>query len=351
MFKVYGRNPRREDLAKIKLSPNYKGDHFGNRQPTRVMAEESSFFKALINFLNKPKNVSPSAALPSVRTDLSSPVSGASLVWFGHSSYLIRVAGRNILVDPVFSGHASPFSFAVKTFAGSNEYQAADMPLIDLLILTHDHYDHMDYETLIKLMPRIFHICTPLGVGSHLRYWGFDKEKITELDWFQNTQPYPELKITCTPGRHFSGRGLKRAKTLWGSFVIEAEGKKIFAGGDSGYADHFREIGEKYGPFDLAVLEAGQYNTTWPEIHMMPEECVKAALDLQAASLMPVHWAKFALAFHAWNEPIERVSSAAAKTSLRLCTPMIGEVLPIGSACETMAWWRQEALETHMPVV
>ncbi len=340
MFKALGQNPRGEDLLKIRSSENYREGAFENLEPTRVMTEEGSMMKALLNFLNKPANVSPKNPVPHVRTDLSGMLPEATVVWFGHSSYFIHLGGKNILVDPVFSGHASPFSFAVKNFAGSNAYAAGDMPLIDLLIITHDHYDHFDYQTLMALKPRVFNICTTLGVGSHLRYWGFDPRIIRELDWWEHYEPFSGMEVTCTPARHFSGRTLQRAQTLWGAFVLEVAGTRLFLGGDSGYGSHFKEIGKK-GPFDLVILETGQYNTQWPQIHMMPEESVIAAVDLGAQCLLPVHWAKFALAFHAWNDPIKRVVSAAARVGMSVATPMIGEPFIIGGACPDRHWWEE----------
>ena len=200
----------------------------------------------------------------------------------------------------------------VKAFDGSDIYTVDDFPEIDFLILTHDHYDHLDYKTIKKLKPKVKTIYCSLGLSSHLIYWGFNENIITEMDWWQTNKMADDMTLTAAPARHFSGRGLKRYKTLWSSFILKTSSYNLYLGGDSGYDSHFKEIGEKYGPFDIAILESGQYNTAWPLIHMMPEQTVQAALDLKAKVLLPVHWGKFTLAMHPWNEPVQRVLKAAA---------------------------------------
>lgn len=340
MLKIFGKNPSGKELEKVKRSANYKNGAFQNLSKTRVMAEDTSFFKAFAKFINKPKDNVPPGRLPSVRTDLSHPDPEKNLVtWFGHSSYLIQIRGKNILIDPVFSGNASPFTFAVKSFAGSDVYNADDMPIIDLLILTHDHYDHLDYKTIIRLKQKTRLICTSLGVASHLIYWGYEETRIIEFDWWDKNEILPGIELTATPARHFSGRLFARGKTLWSSFVLKTASHTLFIGGDGGYDAHFKLIGDKYGPFDLALLEAGQYNTSWPEIHMMPEETVQAAIDLKAKVLLPVHWAKFSLALHNWNEPVRRLLQAAKLSGLKVTTPMIGEPVIIDEYYPDKDWW------------
>ncbi len=337
---VFGKVPSGERLVRIRQSSNYANASFQNIHPTPVMAEDSSFWKTLRSYANKPKDTSPPAPLPFVQTDLQQLPSAVPLIiWFGHSSYLIRINGLNILVDPVFSNHAAPFSFMVKAYPGANTYLAADMPEIDLLVQTHDHYDHLDYETILALKPRIKKIVTGLGTGSHFEYWGYDKSVITELDWWERGSQLPGIELTATPGRHFSGRGITRGKTQWASFVLKTPEQAIFIGGDSGYDTHFKEIGSQYGPFDLAVLECGQYNAHWKYIHMMPEETAQAAVDLKAKMLLPVHWAKFTLALHPWDEPIKRVVKKAAELNQRITTPKIGEPVLLGKSYPTSNWW------------
>jgi len=340
MLAIFGSNPKGKHLERLKQSPNYKKNGFENLSPTPVMAKDGSYTKMLRDYFNRSKNTAPPFALPSVKTDLKNikdaePV----IVWFGHSSYFIRINNKNILVDPVFSGSASPISFMVKSFAGSDVYTPGDFPEIDVLIITHDHYDHLDYKTILELKPKIRSVYCSLGVGAHLALWGFDENSITEMDWWQSQKIDTGLSLTTAPGRHFSGRGLTRAKTLWSSFVLRAGIYNLFLGGDSGYDVHFKEIGNRFGPFDIAMLESGQYNTSWPYIHMMPEETVQAAIDLKAKVLMPVHWGKFTLAFHEWNDPVKRVLAKAAELKLAVTTPMIGEPVVLDVSYPDKHWW------------
>ncbi|WP_246085421.1 MBL fold metallo-hydrolase [Solitalea koreensis] len=291
-------------------------------------------------FFNRPKSVSPPKPLPNVKTDLKSICSEKPvIIWFGHSSYLMHIKGVNILVDPVFSGSASPMPFLIKAFPGSNAYSVEDLPQIDLLIITHNHYDHLDKKTVKELKHKVNAIYTPLGVGNDLERCIIKEEKITELDWWNSSKMNNEIEIIATPARHFSGRGLKRGESLWASFVLNIFGYNIYLGGDSGYDTHFKKIGQQYGPFDLAVLECGQYNTAWPFIHMAPEETVQASIDLNAKVLLPVHWAKFALAYHDWDEPIKRITKIAAEKNVDIITPMIGEPVTITEHYTNSTWW------------
>lgn len=340
--KIFGKTPSGERLKRIAQSPHYKGGVFQNREPTQVLREDASFLRMIRNYYNKPVTVKPAAPLPFVKTDLRQPAGEKPLItWFGHSSYFIRSKELNILVDPVFSGHASPFQFFGSAFEGSDVYTTDDFPPIDLLIITHDHYDHLDYLTVIKLFPAVQQVVTPLGVGAHLEYWGMNPEKIAELDWWQSLALRPGVAITATPARHFSGRMFARGKTLWASFVLKLPGYQLFIGGDSGYDAQFKRIGEAHGPFDLAILECGQYGDDWPSIHMKPEETVQAALDLQARVLMPVHWGKFVLSLHPWNEPVKRVVAAAERAGLPVVTLRIGGTYRVGDEVEKDEWWER----------
>lgn len=343
LFRSFGKKPHGEHLAAIQKSGNYKNGAFDNMEPTTMMREDISMAKISVAFFKKPKSVKPDFILPSQKSDLKNLPDVPSIVWFGHSSYLIKVDGKHILVDPVFSGHASPFSFSVKAFKGTNICSVDDLPFIDMLIITHDHYDHLDYKTVLKLKTKVKHIYTSLGVASHLRYWGIPNEQITELGWEDNVKTNDGFSLTATPARHFSGRGFTRAKTLWASYVLQTKEHKFFIGADSGYGKHFKEIGEKHGPFDIVMLECGQYNDWWPQIHMQPEETVQAAIDLNAKRLFPVHWAKFALAFHPWNESIERVTKKASEFGIPVVTPMLGQTLEIDKSFEKNFWWRNES--------
>lgn len=340
IFKAFGNNPTGDDLQTIEASSNYRKGIFQNLSNTEALVKGASFIKIMWRYFTKPGNTRPPGILPSVKTDILS-LNGDNpvILWFGHSSYFIHWKGRNVLIDPVFCGYASPFSFTGKSFKGSDIYTSADFPDIDILLLTHDHYDHLDYKTILKLQSKTKTICTSLGVGSHLRYWGVDPAMITEFDWWDSKSIDGDIELISVPARHFSGRSFTRNKTLWSSYILKAGGYRIYIGADSGYDSHFRMIGEKYGPFDIALLESGQYNDYWPFIHMMPEETVQAAVDLNAKVLFPVHWGKFALGLHPWDEPIKRVIAKANELNVRLTTPMIGEPVILDSSYPQEHWW------------
>jgi L-ascorbate metabolism protein UlaG (beta-lactamase superfamily) len=339
-IRITGKLPSGKRKQRIVASPNYKNGAFQNLSPTPMKPEGVSYWKMMREFFKKHPETQPSKSIPAVTTDLAAlDGSDPVIVWFGHSSYLIRIAGRNFLVDPVFSGNAAPLSWMVKAFPGSNHYKAEQMPAIDYLILTHDHYDHLDFKTIRKLKSKIGRVVCSLGVGSHLNHWGIDDSMITEMDWWQSELLEKNITLTAAPARHFSGRGIKRGQTLWSSFILKTAEHNIYLGGDSGYDNHFKEIGNRFGPFDLAILEAGQYNTMWPFIHMMPEEMVQAAVELRAKAILPVHWGKFRLSMHPWNEPVKRVLTKAAELNMPVITPMIGEPVIVNGNYHTGRWW------------
>jgi len=341
----FGKAATGDRLERIKNSPNYRNGKFQNLSYTPDIKEGVSYYTVMKDFFfNKSKRSRPAHILPSVKTDLHalSPDKNV-MVWFGHSSYFLQTDGKKILVDPVFSEHASPVKLTTKSFKGSDVYTAADIPVIDYLFITHDHYDHLDYETIIQLKPKIKKVITGLGTGAHLERWGIDKNSIIEKDWNEEVVLDPGFIVNTTAGRHFSGRGFKRNGALWMSFMLTTPGMKIFLGGDSGYDTHFKDIGNKFGPFDLAILECGQYNEYWKYIHMMPEEVVQAALDLQAQVLMPVHWSKFSLALHAWDDPIMRVTKESERKNVAIINPMIGEEVDLKKTGIYANWWKNVA--------
>jgi L-ascorbate metabolism protein UlaG (beta-lactamase superfamily) len=338
--KQFGKDPSGERLERIRHSPNAAGGIFRNRNHTPTLPDGVTYRMILRAYLKKKEPAKPAHPLVSVKTDLKELHSEKPvIIWFGHSSYLIRIDGKTILVDPVFSGHASPFSFNVKSYNGSNTYTVDDLPELDLVLITHDHYDHLDYETIVKLKDKTKQFYTSLGVGAHLAHWGIDERKIAEFDWWDEKAFTDRITFIAAPARHFSGRTFTRGKTLWASYILQTPSYRLFLGGDSGYDTHFAEIGDKFGPFDLAILECGQYNEFWPFIHMMPEETAQAAIDLKAKVLMPVHWAKFTLSLHKWDDPVKRVVPAAARLQLPITTPMIGEPVIIGGSYPTSKWW------------
>ena len=338
----FGKAANGERLKRILQSPNFKNGKFQNQSFTPNLAEDVGVFEVLQDVLfNRSHRNKPLGLLPSRKTNLLILDPGKDvLVWFGHSSYFMQIDGKRIVVDPVFSGNASPFSFMVQSFKGSDIYTPDEIPDIDFLFITHDHWDHLDYKSLRILKPKVDKIITTLGTAAHLERWGFDPNRIIEKDWNEHADLGSGFMVTVTPARHFSGRGFKRNKAVWASFVLQTPSKKIFIGGDSGYDTHFAKIGNEHGPFDLALLECGQYNNAWRYIHMMPEQTVQAAIDLKAKTLMPVHWAKFALALHAWDDSIERVTTEANRLKVPIIHPMIGEEVNLNETASTTAWWK-----------
>lgn len=336
----FGALPRDQRLERIRKSAQFKKGAFENQSPTPDFTDGANVFTVLYEFIFKgSKQKYPPTALPSIKTNLADLPEADSLVWFGHSSYFIKISGQHILVDPVLSGSASPLSFTTRAFAGSDIYTVSDLPQINFLILTHDHWDHLDYKTIMEVKPKVSQVICSLGVGAHLERWGYSSNVIHELDWHEKLNLNNSLTITATPARHFSGRTFKRNQSLWSSFVLTSASLKIFIGGDGGYDNHFEQIGKQHGPFDWAILECGQYNKNWRNIHLMPEEVVQAAIDLKAKSVLPVHWGKFSLSNHSWKEPIERVSAAAEQNNLAIATPHIGERVFLNEKKPYQKWW------------
>ena len=336
----FGKLPAGERLERIKYSPHYKDGSFTNLNHTPQMTGEGGFLK-IMKDMYSAKNRRPTDLIPSVKTDLLNLDMGKDiLVWFGHSSYFMQIDGKRFLVDPVFCGNASPFSFMIKSFEGTDIYTPEDIPEIDYLIVTHDHWDHLDYKTIKELKPKIGKVITGLGTGAHLESWGYDAVKIIEKDWYDHVDLGTGFSLDITPARHFSGRSTKPNQTLWVSFVLQTPTTRIFIGGDGGYDEHLAEIGEKFGGFDLAILENGQYNTSWKYIHLMPDEVLQAAKDLRAKRLFPVHSSKFALANHSWDTPLKAISEFNKTVNQPLVIPIIGELVYLKDTTQIFKeWW------------
>ena len=340
----FGQAPQGAQLSQVEQSAHYRDGQFHNQIPTPGYTGNKSMLATWWEFLvAKRENARPAQPLPLVATDLASlPVTEDTLIWLGHSSWYLQLDGKRILIDPVLSSYAAPFSFLNKAFAGDYPWTAQAMPEIDLLIISHDHYDHLDYATIKALMPKVKRVLTPLGVGSHLRYWGMNSDIIEERDWNQSVRIDDSLMIHVLPARHFSGRGIKRNQTLWASFLFETPEQKIYYSGDSGYGPHFRAIGEQFGGIDLAILENGQYDQDWKYIHMMPEETAQAAQDLRAKAILPGHAGRFVLAKHTWDDPYKRLALASRHKAYRLLTPMQGEPVKLDDPAQPFTvWWER----------
>ena len=351
----FGQTPKREYLERIQASPNYKNGVFCNLRPSPMITGGKSRFYVYCKFLlSKKVRPAPLKPLPSVKNNLHNlGLDENVLVWFGHSSYFMQIEGKTFLIDPVFSPTASPFSFATKAFAGTNLYSVDDLPEIDFLFITHDHWDHLSHQTMLQLKGKVKKIICPLGVGAHLMFWGFSENMILEGDWYDSFTLSPGFVTHITPARHFSGRSLgHKNKALWASFVLETPIGRYFFGGDGGYDQHFKDISSIYGEFDLVMLENGQYNESWQYMHMQPEETLQAALDLKAKTLLPVHSAKFVISHHPWDEPLNRIldlaenlshnypETSGRKHSLRIITPLIGELVELKNNNQKFSqWW------------
>lgn len=342
---MFGKDPSGKSLARVQNSPHYKNGRFINLVPTQIQSEKPGALVTMKELIASSFTHRPHQPVPSQKTDLTRlGMDEEIMVWFGHSSFFIRTRGQNMLFDPIFSGAASPLPFWNKAYPGSNVYTPQDLPQMEYLFLSHDHWDHLDYETLKALRPKVGQVFCGLGMASHLLRWGYRAETITEMDWGDSAVLQSDLKVHATTSRHFSGRKLGNNKTLWLSFVIEAGEKKIFYSGDSGYGPHFAEIGRQWGPFDLAILENGQYDRRWRFVHMFPDEVLAAAKDLEATRLFPVHVGKFTLAMHEWDEPLRRITGLNdnEKEQIRLLTPMIGEKVRLWDEGQRFVrWWEK----------
>jgi L-ascorbate metabolism protein UlaG (beta-lactamase superfamily) len=338
-----------QKLAFEKLD-NFKKGKFQNLQPSPM---DMNFRKVFKEMMNKSPNRSPKENIPVLKIDSTDITNYKSektrLTWFGHSSFLLEMDGKTILIDPMLSKKPSPVSFSGPTrYSEEPPITAEKLPYIDAVILSHDHYDHLDYKTIKAIKNKAGQFYAPLGVGNHLKDWGVNDSIIHELNWGDSIR-FETINLFCTPARHFSGRGLfDRATTLWCSWVIQGKNDNIFFSGDSGYGKHFKEIGEQYGPFDISLMECGQYNENWKFIHMMPEETAQAAVDLKSNLMMPIHWGAFTLAFHDWTDPIERSSAKANELNIPVATPKIGESIIIGSEeIPQEKWWESFVSEEN----
>ncbi len=333
-----GRAPSGEHLERISRSPNHADGSFHNLIETH-MGSFGEMMGTMPEFLFG-KGQSPQDSLPVQFDEQANTIDSlCQVTWYGHSAFLIEMHDMRILIDPILGPKASPVSFGSKRFPNKEPIPLDELTDIDAVILSHDHYDHLDYPTIKKLDGEIAHFYTALGVGSHLKHWGISEDRITELDWWDSASAGPIDLIAC-PARHFSGRGVTdRNKTQWASWVIKSEDHNIYFSGDGGYGPHFKEIGDQYGPFDFAMLECGQYNEAWEAIHMMPEQSVQAGLDVQAKLSMPIHWGAFKLSIHSWTEPIERFKAAAQENNLPVIHPLIGERFAIGVDYPRSEWW------------
>ncbi len=325
-----------------KDSPNYRDGVFVNLEPSSTISLSREERRMLLSELLLGRGTAtPGAQIPLATPDFSGAAGDLGVTWFGHSSVLIEVDGYRVLADPIWSDRCSPSRTVGPQRLHPVPAALDALPAIDAVIISHDHYDHLDIDTVRALAgAQRCSFFVPLGVGAHLRRWGIPPERIFELDWDEHGS-VGDLRIVCTPARHFSGRFLTRNTTLWSSWAVIGPRHRAFFGGDTGYTGSFAEIGAGYGPFDLTLMPVGAYHPGWPDIHMNPEEAVRAHLDVSDAGLLvPIHWATFRLAPHPWSEPVERLLAAAATSGVTVAVPMPGGQVHSGAADPSDEWWR-----------
>jgi L-ascorbate metabolism protein UlaG (beta-lactamase superfamily) len=332
--------------GKIEGSPQYKDGKFNDMGNAMDMSF-TDYVSTTWDFLFTRNHRTPNTKLPVKQVDLSdfnNPGSDQlSVTWLGHSSLMINIDGYKILADPVFEKRISVFG--PTRFNGDVPMDIQQIPKIDAVLISHDHYDHLNKYSVQHIIEKSDKFIVPLHVGALLIDWGVPQDKIVELDWWQEYRLGQKLMVAATPAQHFSGRGITdRNKTLWASWVIEAPSHKIFFSGDSGYFAGFKQIGDKYGPFDMTFLECGAYDKSWPKLHMFPEQTVQAHLDLKGNVLHPIHWATFNLALHPWYEPMVRFTAAADSKNIKTATPVAGETTIYGMRIPAARWWEKRAL-------
>jgi L-ascorbate metabolism protein UlaG (beta-lactamase superfamily) len=352
-MKSLGRRAEGARLERMRASPRWGGEGFRNVHPVAPgLRDNSGPRPSLSDFLCGGVRRVPAAALPSLdplERWRHAPQSGLRATWLGHSTVLIEIGGRRIVTDPVWGPRASP-----SRLAGPKRFQPvpvalSKMPPIDLVVLSHDHYDHLDYPTVTALAKTGVPFVTSLGVGAHLEAFGVAPARITELDWWESHRlPGSGIEITAAPSQHFSGRGLKdRNATLWSSFVLRSERHAVFFSGDTGLTDEYALIRQRLGPFDLVMLEVGAFHPSWGDIHLGPDNALKAQALLGGAPLLPVHWGTFSLALHAWDEPAENLFAQAQRVPLLM--PRLGEAVEPAFPAAVEPWWRGVDTPEHAP--
>ncbi len=324
--KIFGKKATGKELQRIASSPNFKNGVFINPIPTSMSVDP---LKVMKDYLRRNKSDGrPKSEVPYVALNAQSFIpeitNQLNVKWLGHASSIIELDGIRILTDPVFSERVSPFGFMGPKRMHPSPLPLSEIPKVDLVIISHNHYDHLDYEFILALKNESIKFVVPLGVGSYLQHWGVSADKIEELDWHDTFQ-YQSVSITATPARHFTGRGvLDRNKSFWASFAIKGEVESIFFCGDSGFFKGFADIGSQYGPFDITMIGIGAYNKQWQSIHTNPEEAIEAHHLLNGKHLLPIHWCTFDLAPHHWQEPIEWLVDIASKRNTSLLIPIPG---------------------------
>ncbi|MBD64923.1 MAG: hydrolase [Halobacteriovoraceae bacterium] len=346
MVENVGFAPSYDEMMRYKDSPQFdpKLIKFKNKLPDLFerMRIRNLDWNVITEWFVGFEQETPPSQLPEVKTNLADFCElqdQVASIWLGHSTILMNFYGKIVLFDPIFSDAASPIKIMVRRFQ-KPVFDIKDIPKIDFVLISHDHYDHLDMESIKALKNKTKHFIVPLGVSYYLKYWGVSSQKITELDWWQGTE-IEDVKFIATPAQHFSGRsGFWNNVTLWSSWIVQNSQKNIYFSGDSGYGKHFKQIGDKYGPFDLAFIENGQYNVKWREVHLLPDESVQAFEDLRAKIYFPIHWGMFDLSLHPWDEPIRYIFKLSQKHQFQLVAPKLGETYHLDDSYTQEKWWR-----------
>lgn len=336
-WRAFGEGARGERLERMTKSKQWDGGGFENPEPLW-----NDVWGMFAGFASKQPIGSPDHSMPTLKPDSSAlavaPESGLRITWFGHSSVLIDIDGTRVLTDPVWGDRASPFTFAGPQRWYEPLIALKDLPKIDAVIISHDHYDHLDIDSIDQLKGIVKRFIVPLGVGQHLAYWGVPEEHIVELDWWQSHK-VGSLTVHATPARHASGRQvLDQNNTLWSSYAFVGPKHRVYFSGDTGMTPAFKEIGERFGPFDVSMIEVGAYDTAWPDWHLGPEQAVRVHQLVRGKLMMPIHWGLLDMANHNWTAPIERTATAAKKVGVELITPKPGQLVEPGVTV-TKAWW------------
>jgi L-ascorbate metabolism protein UlaG (beta-lactamase superfamily) len=339
---AFGGQPEGQRAERVRRSAYYRDGKFHNSHPTTVgdLRGRDDDGSMLREFLKGGAERKPSAAIPLVAGDPGTATGELSITWYGHASSLVEIDGARVLFDPIWSDRCSPSQLVGPHRLHQVPIALDDLPHLDAIVISHDHYDHLDMAT-IRTLSRMQDapFLVPLGVGAHLERWGVPGDRIIEVEWEEATSVGP-LTLICTEAQHFSGRTVKRDGTLWSSWVVAGPHHKVFYTGDTGYFDGFAAIGAKHGPFDATLIQIGAYNKRWPDIHMTPEQGVAAHIDVRGGLMIPVHWGTFVLAFHPWGEPVDRAWAEAKARGASLAVPRPGERIDVADPPAVDGWWQ-----------